>query len=169
MTKNTTLPIGIKLKNLAMLWAVLLCAGLAQAQESVNSTGGNATGSGGSVSYSIGQVVYTTNTANEGSAAQGVQQAYEIIPVDINQNEPKISLSVFPNPIADNLILQVNDFERSSLNFQLCDMQGKQLSKGQIMAKQTQINTASLSSATYFINVVNQENQKVQTFKIIKN
>ncbi|MFN5627817.1 MAG: T9SS type A sorting domain-containing protein [Bacteroidota bacterium] len=169
MTKNTTLPIGIKLKNLAMLWAVLLCAGLAQAQESVNSTGGNATGSGGSVSYSIGQVVYTTNTANEGSAAQGVQQAYEIIPVDINQNEPKISLSVFPNPIADNLILQVNDFEGSTLNFQLCDMQGKQLSKGQIMAKQTQINTASLSSATYFINVVNQENQKVQTFKIIKN
>jgi hypothetical protein len=48
-------------------------------------------------------------------------------------------------------------------------MQGKQLSKGQIIAKQTQINTASLSSATYFINVINQENQKVQTFKIIKN
>ena len=169
MTKNTTLPIGIKLKNLAMLWAVLLWVGFAQAQESVNSTGGNATGSGGSVSYSIGQVVYTTNTANEGSVAQGVQQAYEIIPVGINQNEPKISLSVFPNPIADNLILQVNDFERSTLNFQLCDMQGKQLTKGQIISKQTQINTASLSSATYFINVVNQENQKVQTFKIIKN
>jgi hypothetical protein len=169
MTKNTTLPIGIKLKNLAMLWAVLLCAGLAQAQVSVNSTGGNATGSGGSVSYSIGQVLYTTNTANEGSLAQGVQQAYEIIPVGINQNEPKISLSVFPNPIADNLILQVNEFEHSTLNFQLCDINGKQLSKGQIIAKQTQINTASLSSATYFINVVNQENQKVQTFKIIKN
>ena len=69
----------------------------------------------------------------------------------------------------DNLILQVNDFELSTLNFQLCDMQGKQLSKGQIMAKQTQINTAGLSVATYIINVVNQENQKVQTFKIIKN
>jgi hypothetical protein len=169
MTKNTTLPIGIKLKNLAMLWAVLLWVGYAQAQESVNSTGGNATGSGGTVSYSIGQLVYTTNTANEGSVAQGVQQAYEIIPVGINQNEPKISLSVFPNPVADNLILQVSDFEHSKLNFQLCDMQGKQLSKGQIIAKQTQINTAGLSSATYFITVSKQENQKIQTFKIIKN
>jgi hypothetical protein len=169
MSKNTTLPKGIKSSHLALLAATLLWAGFAQAQQSVNSSGGNATGSGGTVSYSIGQVVYTTNSGNSGSLAQGVQQAYEIITVGINENEPKISLSVFPNPIADNLILQVNDFERSTLNFQLCDMQGKQLSKGQIIAKQTQINTASLSSATYFINVVNQENQKVHTFKIIKN
>lgn len=169
MTKNTTLPKGIKSSRLALFSAGLLCVGFAQAQQSVNTSGGNATGSGGTVSYSIGQVVYNTNSGNDGSLAQGVQQAYEIIPVGINENEPKISLSVFPNPIADNLILQVNDFELSTLNFQLCDMQGKQLSKGQIMAKQTQINTSSLSSATYFINVVNQENQKVQTFKIIKN
>jgi opacity protein-like surface antigen len=169
MSKNTTLPKGIKSSPLALLAAILLWAGYAQAQQSVNSSGGNATGSEGTVSYSIGQVVYTTNSGNDGSLAQGVQQAYEIIPVGINENEPKISLSVFPNPIADNLILQVNDFEHSTLNFQLCDMQGKQISKGQIIAKQTQINTTSLSSATYFINVVNQENQKVQTFKIIKN
>jgi hypothetical protein len=169
MTKNNTHPKGIKSSPLALFAAGLLWVGFAQAQQSVNSSGGNATGSGGTVSYSIGQVVYTTNTGNDGSVAQGVQQAYEILTVGINENEPKISLSVFPNPIADNLILQVNDFELSTLNFQLCDMQGKQISKGQIIAKQTQINTASLSTATYFIYVVNQENKKVQTFKIIKN
>jgi hypothetical protein len=49
------------------------------------------------------------------------------------------------------------------------DIKGKQLSTGQIIAQQTQINTASLSNATYFINVINQENQKLQSFKIIKN
>ena len=152
-----------------MLLAGLLCVGLAQAQESVNSTGGNAIGSGGTVAYSIGQVVYTTNTGSNGSVAQGVQQPYEILTVGINENEPKITLSVFPNPVADNLILQVNEVEQSTLTFKLCDAQGKQISKGQIIAKQTQINTASLSTATYFIHVVNQENKKVQTFKIIKN
>jgi hypothetical protein len=162
MTKNKLKPIAILL--LAILWV-----GLAQAQESVNSTGGNATGSGGTVSYSIGQVVYTTNTGSNGSVAQGVQQPYEILTVGINENEPKITLSVFPNPVADNLILQVNDFEHSTLNFQLCDAQGKQISKGQVTSRQTQINTASLATATYFIHIVNQENKKVQTFKIIKN
>jgi hypothetical protein len=158
-----------KLKPIAMLLSGLLWAGLAQAQESVNSTGGNATGSGGTVAYSIGQVVYTTNTGSNGSVAQGVQQPYEILTVGINENEPKITLSVFPNPVADNLILQVNELEQSTLNFQLCDAQGKQISKGQVTSKQTQINTAGLATATYFIHVVNQENKKVQTFKIIKN
>lgn len=35
-------------------------------------------------------------------------------------------------------------------------------------AQQTQINMNSLPTATYFVNVVNQENKKVQSFKIIK-
>jgi hypothetical protein len=158
-----------KLKPIAMLLLALLWLGSAQAQQSINTSGGNAIGTGGIVSFSIGQVAYTTITGSNGSDAQGVQQPYEIMTVGINENEPKISLLVFPNPIADNLILQVNDFELSTLNFQLFDMQGKQLSMGQIMANQTQINTASLSSATYLIHIVNQENKKVQSFKIIKN
>ncbi len=162
MTKNN-------LKSWAMLLTGLLMASFTQAQESINTTGGNATGIGGNVSYSIGQVVYTTNTGSNGSVAQGVQQPYEILTVGLNENEPKISLSVFPNPVADNLILQVNEVEQSTLTFQLCDAQGKQISKGQLTSKQTQINTASLATATYFIYVVNQESQKVQTFKIIKN
>jgi hypothetical protein len=158
-----------KLKPIAMLLLALLWLGSAQAQQSINTSGGNAIGTGGIVSFSIGQVAYTTITGSNGSDAQGVQQPYEIMTVGINENEPKISLLVFPNPIADNLILQVNDFELSTLNFQLFDMQGKQLSMGQIMTNQTQINTASLSSATYLIHIVNQENKKVQSFKIIKN
>ena len=48
-------------------------------------------------------------------------------------------------------------------------MHGKQLINGLVTSKQTQINMNGLSSATYFINVVNQENKKVQSFKIIKN
>jgi hypothetical protein len=48
------------------------------AQEAIPAGGGNASGSGGSASYSVGQVVYTTNTGTNGSAAQGVQQPYEI-------------------------------------------------------------------------------------------
>ena len=48
-------------------------------------------------------------------------------------------------------------------------MQGKQISKGQVTAQQTQINMNGLPSATYLIYIVNQENKKVQSFKIIKN
>jgi hypothetical protein len=162
MTKNKSRPI-------LLLTTGLLWAGLAQAQESANASGGDATGSGGTVAYSVGQVVYTTNTSASGTVSQGVQQAYEIFTVGIKETELNISLSVFPNPTADNLTLQISDYNNEKLTYQLYDMQGKLLSNGQVTAQQTQIKTSSLPAATYFINVVNQENQKVQSFKIIKN
>jgi hypothetical protein len=68
----------------------------------------------------------------------------------------------------DNLTLQISDYNNEKLSYQLFDMQGKQLSNGQIVAQQTQINMNSLPPATYFVNIVNQENKQVQSFKIIK-
>jgi hypothetical protein len=162
MTKNKSRPI-------LLLVTGLLWAGLAQAQESANASGGDATGSGGTVAYSIGQVVYTTNTGSSGSVAQGVQHAYEIFSVGIKETTLNISLTAFPNPTTENLTLQISDYNNEKLAFQLYDLQGKLLTSGLVTAQQTQINTASLPAATYFINVVNQENKKVQSFKIIKN
>jgi len=162
MTKN-------KSRYVAMLMAVMLWAGFAQAQESVNASGGDATGTGGTVAYSIGQVVYTTSTGSDGSAAQGVQHAYEIFTIGIKETELNISLIAFPNPTTENLTLQISDYNNEKLSYQLFDIQGKQLRNGQVTAQQTPINMNGLPSASYFINVVNQENKQVQSFKIIKN
>ncbi len=48
------------------------------AQEVIPASGGNATGSGGSVSYSAGQVFYLTHEGTTGSVNEGAQQPYEI-------------------------------------------------------------------------------------------
>ncbi len=140
-----------------------------QAQQVSNATGGDATGSGGTVAYSVGQVVYTTNTSISGTVSQGVQQPFEIFSIGINETGLNISLLVFPNPTADNLTLQVSDYNSEKLSYEVFDMQGKLLNNGQIETQQTQINTGNLASATYFIHVLNKENKKVQSFKIIKN
>lgn len=155
--------------RLLILTIGLSWSDFAQSQQSSNAAGGDATGSGGSVAYSVGQIVYTTHTGSTGSVAQGVQQAYEIFSIGINETELNSSLSLFPNPIVDNLTLQISDFNKEKLSYILFDTQGKLLSNGQVTAQQTQINTASLLPATYFIKVLNQENKQVQSFKIIKN
>jgi len=61
--------------------AFLLAFGvhIVHAQEVIDAAGGEATGSGGTVSYSLGQVVYTFNSGAGGRENQGVQQ-----PVDYN-------------------------------------------------------------------------------------
>jgi len=151
------------------LSVLLLGIGItAQAQQATTASGGDASGSGGTVAYSVGQVVYTTNTDASGTVSQGVQQPYEIFTVGIKETELNILLSVFPNPTAYNLTLQISDYNNEKLSYQLFDMQGKLLNNGQVIAQQVQINTANLPPATYFINVVNQENKKIQSFKIIK-
>ena len=156
-------------RTLLFLLIGVMYLGSTQAQESTNAAGGDATGSGGTVAYSVGQVVYTTNTDASGTLSQGVQQAYEIFTVGIKKPELNIALSVFPNPTFNNLTLQISDYNNEKLSYQLFDMQGKLLSNGQVAAEQTQINTKSLPSATYFIHVVNRDKEKVKTFKIIKN
>ena len=151
------------------LCVLLLSIGIsAQAQQATTAWGGDASGSGGTVAFSVGQVVYNTDIGTNGSVAQGVQQAYEIFTVGIKETELNMSLSVFPNPTANNLTLQISDYNNEKLSYKLYDMQGRLLSNGQVTAKQTQINTASLPTASYFMNVVNQENKSVQSFKIIK-
>jgi len=157
-----------KSKKLVFLLALLLVANLATAQESTNTSGGEATGSGGSVSYSVGQVVYTTSTGSGGTVAQGVQHAYEINVVGIIDQQLKIALNAYPNPTADVLTLQISNYNNEKLMYQLYDLQGKLLSSAQIIAQQTLINTSTLPVSSYFIDVFNQENQKVQSFKIFK-
>ena len=48
-------------------------------QETLSTSGGNASGLGGSSSFTVGQVFYTSNSSIAGFVSQGVQQAFEIL------------------------------------------------------------------------------------------
>ena len=151
-----------------VITAILLTwASILHAQQSINTTGGNATGSGGSASYSIGQVVYTTNTGSAGSVAQGVQHAYEIFPVG-NSNLQNVSITAWPNPTADMLVLNMANYNQEKYTYMMYDALGKIVINGNINAPQTNISTEQLAIATYFLNIYDQRNQQLQSFKIIK-
>lgn len=158
-----------RLKFSAVLLLVFGLTGL-QAQESVNATGGIATGSGGSSSYSVGQIVYTTSTGSNGSVAQGVQQPFEISVITVIEETKEINLSTsaYPNPTTDLLSLSVDNLEVSNLSYQLYDIDGKLLQSKKITDSQTNIVMSNLVPATYFLKVI-QNKKEVKTFKIIKN
>jgi hypothetical protein len=158
-----------KVKLSAVLLLGLGLTGL-QAQESLNATGGDAAGSGGSVSYSVGQVVYTTNTGTSGSVAEGVQQPYEISVVTVIEEAKGINLSVsaYPNPTTDYLTLRIDDIDISNLSYQLYDLNGKLLQNEKITGTQTSIIMSNLVPSAYFVKVI-QGTKEVKTFKIIKN
>ena len=99
-----------KLKFSTVFLFIIGLTGL-QAQSTIPASGGNASGIGGSVSYSIGQVVYTKFTGTNGSSTQGVQQPFEISVITGIEEARDISLEivVFPNPATDFIKLVVNE------------------------------------------------------------
>jgi hypothetical protein len=148
----------------------LLGIGLtAKSQQVTTASGGNASGSGGTVAYSVGQIVYTSNTGTTGSVSQGVQQPYEIsIVLGIDNHSISLEVSAYPNPTTDYLKLNVGKAEFSTLNFQLHDISGKLIESRKITNTTETIRMENLLSAIYFLKVTNNNNE-VKTFKIIKN
>lgn len=152
--------------KISVLLAMMLVSFGLQAQVSMNAAGGNATGDGGSVSYSIGQMAFSANAGTNGSVTEGVQQPYEISVLSVSEQAENISLSAYPNPSTDYLYLTSSE-EISDLSYQLFDMNGRLLQSEKIVGNQTNIYMQDLVSATYFVKV-NQGNKTVKTFKIIK-
>ena len=163
----------VKCLGVATLLAFTFSLSVATAQEGINVTGANASGSGGSASYTVGQMVYQTHTGTNGSVAEGVQQPYEISIVTAIEKAHGINLSVsaYPNPVADHLTLEVNvstTLNIQTMSYQLYDLQGKLLQNEKITSKQTSIMMNHFVPATYFIKVL-EGTKEIKTFKIIKN
>ncbi|MDI3479763.1 MAG: hypothetical protein PWQ43_1230 [Rikenellaceae bacterium] len=159
----------LKVIGVATLLTCTFSLSTVSAQESVNATGGNASGIGGSASYSVGQVAYQTYTSTNGSVAEGVQQPFEIS-VGTGLEEAtgiNLTISAYPNPTTDYLTLSIDNFDFSNLSYQLYDMNGKLLQSEKITGNQTSIVMSNLAPATYFVKVV-QSNKEVKTFKIVK-
>lgn len=170
---------GANLFNLVLLSTMFFLLGLEglQAQTATPATGGEATGPGGTVSYSIGQVVFTAKTGETGSITQGVQQPFEISTIKGN-DVPEITLllSVFPNPTTDYItlkvknyiILKVKNLDRSTIKFGLYDINGRLIKSNNVFNSNTTIRMASLPNSIYFLKVAIRQ-KLVKTFKIIKN
>jgi hypothetical protein len=157
-------------RKTSFLCLLLLCLGVnaLNGQEAVVPAGGNASGSGGTVSFTAGQVFYLFHSGASGSVSQGVQQPYEIYTVGVIETGLSISLSVFPNPTANHLTLLVKEFNNEKLQYRLYDLSGKLLLSDRVGGTHTLIPTGSFPSGIYLLNII-LENRNVQSFKIIKN
>lgn len=139
-----------------------------QAQEATNASGGSATGSGGAVQYSVGQLVYQVIDGSSGSITQGVQQPVIVEVISgIEENGIELGLSAFPNPTIDFLTLKVENPKLSNLSYELNDSFGKTISTSPIVNTETRLEMKSLAQAMYFVRIFDNE-KTVKIFKIIK-
>ena len=164
------------LKKLSFsLFLVCVSISVIMAQQVIPATGGDAVGSGGTVSYTVGQTFYTFTQGSNVSLAEGVQQAFEISELTGIDDVKGISLvcSVYPNPTIDVLTLKIaGDIQAGFIAF-LYDNSGKLLENIKIETNETAIPMQDLANSIYFLKIVQTEHAPsvrfIKTFKIIKN
>ncbi|MBW6502344.1 MAG: T9SS type A sorting domain-containing protein [Bacteroidales bacterium] len=158
-----------KKKLLSLLLLGLFCAIPVTAQQTIPATGGNGMGSGGTVSFTVGQLVWHMFPGSIGTVLQGVQQPYEISVVTSIENTEHISLvcTVYPNPTRGQLKLIVESEDYKSLRFQLYDINGTVQQDKQILDRETEITMDNLFSSVNFLRII-RNNKEIKVFKIIK-
>ena len=156
------------MKTIIVLTFSIIFSFASQSQDTVAISGGEASGSGGTSSYTLGQVFYTATTTGNGSISQGVQQSFELFTLS-NQQLMTVNLEalVYPNPSSDYVKLNITDSTLTDLNYILMNIQGKVLSSAKISSLYTPISLYGLSVGTYVLKV-SQKNNELKTFKIIK-
>lgn len=151
---------------------LLLISLTLSAQENTVSAGGDATGSGGSVSFSVGQVFYHAHEGSGGSVNEGLQQPYEIYVVTSVDDLLNITLSMkaFPNPVTDWLQIVVDEraeFPVAGYHFRLLNSQGRILQSDRIVSRHTGIDMSQLPPAIYFVRILDSR-RELKTFKVVK-
>ena len=156
------------MKKTISLIIILLCFEIIQAQEAVYTSGGNGTGSGGTIGYSIGQLAFNESSDGTYSITQGVQQPFEISNTLSLDNYQFLNLKAFPNPTKEYLELSFKKGYENQLTYKLFDINGKLIqTKDELKINET-INMSSLNNAIYYLSVFKND-LNIKTLKIIKN
>lgn len=151
------------------LLLILFCLPKLMAQQATVTSGGNATGSGGKVSYSVGQIVYKSQTGTNGNVNQGLQQAIEIFTLSGEEfANIKLEAVAYPNPTISSVTLKISNFSLDNLNYQFFDIQGRLINDGKISNEETVFDMERYPAATYILKI-NSNTKGLKTFKIIKN
>jgi hypothetical protein len=149
------------------IFALLLHAQFCIGQANTVSTGGECTGTGGSASYSVGQIDYTAIDVAAGSAYQGVQQPYELYSLSTLDENSAFTLVLGPNPTFGELKLIASSALPLNSYYVLFDEAGKTLMTQPIITESSTLKLDSYASGNYFLHVISDE-KTLHTFKIIK-
>jgi hypothetical protein len=156
------------MKNKLFYLAFLITETVTYSQQTTLVSSNSTTGLGGSVSYSIGQIAYTTGTGTTETLAQGVQQPYEISTLGVDKyTKITLQFSTYPNPTSNKLNVDFGNYDSSNLSYQLMDISGKILEMNKVTSKQTTIDMENRTTAIYFLKI-SDKNKEIKIFKIIK-
>jgi hypothetical protein len=140
--------------------------------QSINSGATIMNQANGSLSFTVGELVILTQVDSEGnSLGSGFTSGATLTTATILEPTADIlSVLVFPNPTSALLNVQINYAKVDKLILEIVDLQGKEVYSGTYSALTNTIgiNTAQFQTGTYFLNLKDDKDEILGTYKLIK-
>ena len=163
-------------KALSILTALVLCSLATTAQVTltpsvVASGGGYAEADNISISWTLGELAVSTLTGGNMILTQGFQQPFDM-GVGIENKEITWGISVYPNPVGEELRIRFNTESAGDYLVEIQDVTGrlvsqeqyKQVNPGDIVI----LNTATFTNGVYFLKVLTPDRQQIQVTSLRK-
>jgi len=159
------------MKKLLLLGCLFVCfqsRGQSISQQVIGSAGySSLTASNTSLSWTLGEVVTTTESSATTFLTQGFHQPIVINPLSTNQvGSAALSMQVYPNPTMQQITIYKQ--QDATLQVELLDILGQSIGNYTLKDAHTTIDLGHLPAANYLLHIRNKENSSIKTFKVQK-
>jgi hypothetical protein len=133
----------------------------------IATSGANGSSPTHQLSWTIGEPIIETLTQSSNILTQGFHQTNLVVTDITEQTTLNLELVIYPNPVVNQLNLNIENPENLPLNYVLYDEVGRVLSQDRIYSNQSSISMENLSRANYLLAIYSGDS-KVKVFKVIK-
>jgi hypothetical protein len=140
--------------------------------EVIASAGNFSSGPNASLSWTLGEMIIETAGNDPQFVTQGFQQeAYQVVAINENQEDPAYSLALYPVPATDHIFIDIkSSSEHVSLKIEMYDVTGSLVYEADVESTsfKEKIELAKFPTSMFILKVINLNNNRVQSFRIIK-
>jgi hypothetical protein len=135
-------------------------------QNALSAAGGHFKSSGGSTSFTVGQVAYVLKKGTGSYLNEGVQQVYTKKTTPIEELVYLKEVQLYPNPTQETFNLIISTKENVQVRYIIMDYLGKEIRNGNILSEKSEISLRDLPAGNYFISLKSKKENRI--FKIVK-
>lgn len=125
---------------------------LALGQQATVAGGGDGSGSGGSISFSVGQVGYLFTASPAGGLSAGVQQTYPELDISVGEIVESYAMRLYPNPTRTYTILEL-PVDGAAWRAELCDARGRTVAEFAGLSEANNLDLSAVSSGMYHLRI----------------
>ena len=146
---------------------MVLTTALSFAQNSsITTAGENVSNDKKIVNWSIGHLVTTAGNSSTYKVYSGAETPKYHIYYD--KNNDGLVTKCYPNPAKDYFIMELQTNDLDCIKWQLTNSKGDKITEGESNYNNIKIDISSLSASTYFLMILDKNNNKISSAKLLK-